>query len=125
MKAINIYSELKTQTGIPRKVQFARLEKIPSGYFMRLKGFRFGRFAGLPLDDSEEYIKGNLIFEGNIGINGERVTVDCGFIYTESNQQGHIYIGHLLCDPWPTALCMKLSDEGLLRYGIVLRVVDN
>jgi len=125
MQAVNIYSELPTKSGPPRKVQFARLEQFATGYYMRLKGFRLGRFAGLPRDNSKEYIKGDLIFEGPVGINGERVTVNCGFIYSESNQQGHLYIGHLFCDPWPTAMCMKRSDEGLSRYGICLHVVEN
>ena len=124
MKPVNLYSEFPSPMGEPKKITFAQLQKRPSGYSIRLRGFRYGLFCGHPYGEDEEYIQGGLWFSGARGLNGERVEQECGFIYTESNAKGHIFLGRLLLDPWPLALMESRSEGSMVRYGTVLEVKE-
>ena len=127
MKPVNLYSEIPRKHGKVKKVQWARLEMHPSGFYVRLRGWRMSRFCGIFHDGERdgEFVEGNLIYEGPVGPTGERVIQDCGAIWTDTDAVGHSCVnGVTYCSPWPLVALQKRTDESLSRWGITLKVVD-
>jgi len=123
-KPVNAFFEIK-RAGTTTQVPFARLEHYSTGYVLRLRGWREGRFCAIGYDGSDEhFIQGNLIFEGPLTPSGERLTQLCGAIWSDCNATGNAaYNGVLFCSPWPLVAMMKYKEESLAAFGIVLRVV--
>ena len=124
MKPVNIYREVQIGS---EKVQttFARIEHFPSsGYHIRIRGFVLGRWAGIAWDD-KHYLHGPIFYDGNVGANGERISQEVGYVITETNQEGVIYLGTFHICPFPVCLMHKRSEESISTYGITLRIENH
>ena len=111
----------------PVAVNFGKLWAADSGAFLRLTGFRFGAFAAKPYGQFAPFLAGDLIADGPIDQNMNRITQWCGFITTQENEKGIIYQGRLEIDPLPLFMARKRAEtdgNGAYKYGVVLRIQE-
>ena len=125
MTPINLFYEIN-RAGEKHNVTFAQLTTFPSGTYIRLRGEHIGRFAGIGRKGEEApYLEGELVFEGPVSANGERLTQVVGGIWSVDDAHGTpAYQGVIHCSCWPLAMMLRRSEDYMMSYGICLRVKE-
>lgn len=113
-------------TDVRRYVQIGRLWVNDDSCFLRLTGWRQGPFAVKPGFEWRNLIHGDLIAYGTYGQDMKRVEQWCGFITTQENEKGTIYVGYMDVSPWPLLWCKRWAepDNKDYRFGITLQVKE-
>ena len=111
--------------------EFVRIGKLwynPAEHHcsLMLHGFRFGQFVAKPYDmDVAPFLKGDIkIQSGEYEKDGSLIKdyLWVGFIWTESNQRGHVYNIRLEVDPMPIVLANAVNKGGPMKTGMFLSV---
>lgn len=95
-----------------------------------LKGFRQGQFVAKPFNNVNDapYLEGDIVYATGDYVSGtsEKEYMWCGWIWTCSDQRGHVYNGVLEISPFPVAIQRELKETDDLRgkkQGIFLNIM--